>query len=187
LQLFRQRITSSPQYAAKQPNLWRPVPQRPLAIQPAPLPALAFVPESGPGAQGRIVLHSAVGAEDAAPLGRERLDPRSVTQLLLPDAGNRAVAISGAVLNALNGHAVEASDLPAITQFLRSLDIASIGQGRSGRGILSWNAGVVYEVMSAFERGKPFPPETIEAIYTAIEKFVEALPSASGTLNLPGP
>lgn len=132
-------------------------------------------------------MHSATDVEAAAPLGRERLDPRSVTQLLLPDAGNRKVAISGAVLNALNGHAVEASDLPAITQFLRSLDIASIGLGRSGRGVLSWNAGIVYDVMSAFERGQPLPPETIEAIYTTIEKFVEALPSASGTLNLPGP
>ncbi|MFN7644347.1 MAG: hypothetical protein ACK5PW_14905 [Burkholderiales bacterium] len=187
LQGYRQSITSSPTYANNQPNLWAPSPTQPHALEPAPLPDLAFVPGRVPGVAGRIVLHAPAGAEEAAPAGRERLDPKAVTRLVLPDAGNRRIAISGAVLNALNGHAVQASDLPAITQFLRSLDIASIGRGRSDRGVLSWNAGVVYEVMSAFERGQPFPPETIETIYTAIETFVESLPSASGTLNLPGP
>lgn len=93
-------------------------------------------------------------------------------QYVQPDVQGRlivhardTIALPGSVLNALNGFAVEAGDVPRIIAFLRALDPA----GTSVKG----PAQRVFEVVSRVQVGQPLSAEGIGLIREAIGRHAQ--------------
>lgn len=86
-------------------------------------------------------------------------------RLLVPGAPS-PVSMPGSVLNALNGYAVQATDVPAINGFLRSLKPAGAGPAVIDQ--------LVYEVSRRLQRGQPMDTAGRELIREAIRNYAAA-------------
>jgi hypothetical protein len=186
-QFYRQNITLNP---ALNPHSLPTLPRlgfEELNHTAQPLPTLIFVPGTDHSRPQIVTMPIDAEPENTrASLEKSRVEPSAVISLVFPDARQTGISLKGVVLNALHGHPVAADELPIITQFLRNLDSAASGRGRSNRGRLSWNAALIHQVLSNYVPGQALPQESIDAIYHGIQKFYQSLPSAPSMLNLPG-
>lgn len=209
VQAFSQRVKSDPAPEPAWPYLWPDgVAPRPATADPArlhlwpqgvlrapeahgrPLPTRLFLPAIGAEVPSRIQpLPSEPGTDNDDAVAR--VEARAEFTLVFPGPEAPTIRISGSVLNALHGYPLQASDLPALGRFLRSLDPSAVQRGdaqhRDVAPVLSFNAAVVFEAMQAFEPGQSLPPEVVRRLWGAIETFARSLPSRPGQFNLPGP
>ncbi|MFK7962583.1 MAG: AarF/UbiB family protein [Burkholderiaceae bacterium] len=145
------------------PEVYQPVQPGQPALKPEEQgPAFTFVP---PADRSSSVALVEVLPEDQS---RERIQGQIVPAEdagLLVFSDGRTIDMTGSILNALNGHPLNESDIPRIVDFLRALDETKPNRNPS--------ANYVLDVVREFTNGQPLRPAGVASLRQAIADAAE--------------